>query len=508
MFAKFPRTLSDSPPATPACGPRRRVCCKICRQELTTHEHMLDHGHLGMPTPAAGTLRSRATLRSAWPRGRASAPRPPARTPPALGPRRLCPRSTRMRPRTTTPPRPARLRPLFSSITDLTMSALDVGGASASTFETEDARDEDNSGEDADAEPQLQSHTHALAALGRRLSDAVITSRPPRPPLRTPEARGVPRAGHLHVTVLPARLAPHPRQPQVLRVLRLADEVDGDVPRGGVDRGQDRVPEQEGFCINRSKVDEVLRTAHFSIHTTYTYIRNLLPMWRARARVKRKSQESIDACRGFFIPAPWASQPGVLDTVTGPSAQHTQDAAFRLRGVRGGPVGMLEVAVLLFAAGGGAGIPVPVLVAVEAARGVCTGAAMGVGGFVKLVGRLEGNVPKELLPGSTGLYPATVQNGQHQVLLMYAEMPSVDPAELAAINRSLTRCSWFVATTSPRSNFQPQPIGVSILTMPVFSQAQIPPIRTVEAECGAPVLKGMQNSRCAAEHWGYRSFLQ
>ncbi|KAI0032407.1 hypothetical protein K488DRAFT_78503 [Vararia minispora EC-137] len=51
MFAKFPRTPSDSVPATPG-GPRRRIRCKMCRTELASREHMLDHGQLGPPTPA------------------------------------------------------------------------------------------------------------------------------------------------------------------------------------------------------------------------------------------------------------------------------------------------------------------------------------------------------------------------------------------------------------------------------------------------------------------------
>ncbi|KAH9042687.1 hypothetical protein EDB85DRAFT_1916277 [Lactarius pseudohatsudake] len=51
MFAKFPRTPTDSAPATPG-GPRRRIRCKMCRTELANREHMLDHGQLGPPTPA------------------------------------------------------------------------------------------------------------------------------------------------------------------------------------------------------------------------------------------------------------------------------------------------------------------------------------------------------------------------------------------------------------------------------------------------------------------------
>ncbi|KAG7439997.1 uncharacterized protein BT62DRAFT_1051642 [Guyanagaster necrorhizus] len=54
MFAKFPRTPSDSTPTTPG-GPRRRIRCKMCRQELAAREHMLDHGQLGPATPASQT---------------------------------------------------------------------------------------------------------------------------------------------------------------------------------------------------------------------------------------------------------------------------------------------------------------------------------------------------------------------------------------------------------------------------------------------------------------------
>ncbi|KAF9559161.1 hypothetical protein CPC08DRAFT_763500 [Agrocybe pediades] len=52
MFAKYPRTPSDSLPNTPG-GPRRRIRCKM--QELATREHMLDHGQLGPATPATTT---------------------------------------------------------------------------------------------------------------------------------------------------------------------------------------------------------------------------------------------------------------------------------------------------------------------------------------------------------------------------------------------------------------------------------------------------------------------
>ncbi|KAJ7599078.1 hypothetical protein C8J56DRAFT_915807 [Mycena floridula] len=77
MFAKYPRTPSDSTPATPG-GPRRRIRCKMCRQELATREHMLDHGQLGPATPAAVTPTSSR---------RPSTNQPPSRRPSQSQPR-------------------------------------------------------------------------------------------------------------------------------------------------------------------------------------------------------------------------------------------------------------------------------------------------------------------------------------------------------------------------------------------------------------------------------------
>ncbi|KAJ4490110.1 hypothetical protein J3R30DRAFT_3653549 [Lentinula aciculospora] len=62
MFARFPRSATDSTPSTPGGplrGPRRRIRCKMCRQELAAREHMLDHGQLGPATPAITPAASR-----------------------------------------------------------------------------------------------------------------------------------------------------------------------------------------------------------------------------------------------------------------------------------------------------------------------------------------------------------------------------------------------------------------------------------------------------------------
>ncbi|KAG9101379.1 hypothetical protein FRC06_003075 [Ceratobasidium sp. 370] len=52
MFASFPRTPTASAPATPG-GPRRRIRCKMCRRELATREHMMEHSQAGPATPVS-----------------------------------------------------------------------------------------------------------------------------------------------------------------------------------------------------------------------------------------------------------------------------------------------------------------------------------------------------------------------------------------------------------------------------------------------------------------------
>ncbi|KIJ09371.1 hypothetical protein PAXINDRAFT_102257 [Paxillus involutus ATCC 200175] len=64
MFARHPPlTPSESRPNTPFMIPSRRIRCKMCRQELATREHMLDHGQLGPPTPALPSLTPAASRR-------------------------------------------------------------------------------------------------------------------------------------------------------------------------------------------------------------------------------------------------------------------------------------------------------------------------------------------------------------------------------------------------------------------------------------------------------------
>ncbi|KAF7980552.1 hypothetical protein HWV62_37703 [Athelia sp. TMB] len=58
MFASGPST-----PVTSGPQPKRRIRCKMCRQELAAREHMLDHGQLGPPTPFVPSALSPAPSR-------------------------------------------------------------------------------------------------------------------------------------------------------------------------------------------------------------------------------------------------------------------------------------------------------------------------------------------------------------------------------------------------------------------------------------------------------------
>ncbi|KAF9051219.1 hypothetical protein BDZ89DRAFT_1088719 [Hymenopellis radicata] len=193
MFAKFPRTPTDSTPNTPG-GPRRRIRCKMCRQELAAREHMLDHGQLGDATPANLTPASSR---------RPSTHQPPSRHPSTSQPRsRLGSESSRPRrpsglssfvdaltmspteddheetaklaPRRPSGGRSGAIRP-FANLSRSMMDSL-----SMSALETEEAVESED-----DDEPEVTTDlsneagptsVDAAAKLGRRMSDAVISS--------------------------------------------------------------------------------------------------------------------------------------------------------------------------------------------------------------------------------------------------------------------------------------------------------------------------------------------
>ncbi|KAF8889666.1 hypothetical protein BD779DRAFT_325060 [Infundibulicybe gibba] len=185
MFAKYPRTPNDSTPPTPG-GPRRRIRCKMCRQELATREHMLDHGQLGPPTPAARTpaqsRRPSSTVSSASRRPSMTQATRPTITPLTEA----------------TPRRPSLLG--LGSLDSLTMSPLASDGVdpprrpparvlpaiarggmeaalSMSALESDDSDPEE--GKSSDAAPM--GVLEASKLLGRQLSDAIITTPPDAP---------------------------------------------------------------------------------------------------------------------------------------------------------------------------------------------------------------------------------------------------------------------------------------------------------------------------------------
>ncbi|KAK0241705.1 hypothetical protein EDD85DRAFT_902245 [Armillaria nabsnona] len=144
MFAKFPRTPSDSTPATPT-GPRRRIRCKMCRQELAAREHMLDHGQLGPATPASQT-----PVGSRRPSTNTSLSRPST----GQSRSRLGSSSDAPYPR----------RPTFGGLGDsLSMSAL----------ETDDPDDDENT---AKPHPQPRGGKRPFTNLSRSLMDSLSMS--------------------------------------------------------------------------------------------------------------------------------------------------------------------------------------------------------------------------------------------------------------------------------------------------------------------------------------------
>ncbi|KAG2143057.1 hypothetical protein DEU56DRAFT_793264 [Suillus clintonianus] len=149
MFAKHPRTPSDSVPNTPMIVPSRRIRCKMCRQELATREHMLDHGQLGPPTPALPSL-SPATSR-----------RPSAND------------------RSTSSRRPSMSLSGRALMESLSMSSFSMSSLSMSALDTEDDHESDEVEHAGDLPPSgvdvksVRSSSLSMEGLGKDLSDAL-----------------------------------------------------------------------------------------------------------------------------------------------------------------------------------------------------------------------------------------------------------------------------------------------------------------------------------------------
>ncbi|KAJ3825203.1 hypothetical protein F5878DRAFT_707211 [Lentinula raphanica] len=161
MFARFPRSATDSNPPTPGGplrGPRRRIRCKMCRQELAAREHMLDHGQIGPATPALSPIASR--------RPSANQPQLPSRRSSRLG--------SDSRPR-----RPSGLS--FSGFGDsLTMSAMDTSPTTKASLPASSSAivDDDDDEDDEEGEPTARPLTDAQ---GNPVSSPPLTATPKGP---------------------------------------------------------------------------------------------------------------------------------------------------------------------------------------------------------------------------------------------------------------------------------------------------------------------------------------
>ncbi|KAH9917674.1 uncharacterized protein BXZ73DRAFT_92353 [Epithele typhae] len=238
MFPKFPQSPTDSPHPQP----KRRIRCKMCRQELAAREHMLDHGQVGPPTPA---------VLSAAPSRRPSMNEPKPLSPLASGapgPRRaslgagikpsmhhpMAPSGSGIsrRPSQHEPLPRSRLgsitegRPVVSALLALDSSSAQIG-QDASDALSESAIDEDSDDDEAlktdeiANSPQSATLVASPAPLTPVADPETIVKPLPRrssetatkPPLRTSLSVS---STSVHPTDLAAQLAAHPK----LAVLR------------------------------------------------------------------------------------------------------------------------------------------------------------------------------------------------------------------------------------------------------------------------------------------------
>ncbi|RPD75409.1 hypothetical protein L226DRAFT_612467 [Lentinus tigrinus ALCF2SS1-7] len=238
MFAKFPRSPTDSP----APQPRRKIRCKMCRQELAAREHMLDHGQLGPPTPAvlSAAPSRRQSMNEAKPlsplTAGAVAPRrasgsgmKPSIT--AIGGPPLSPSAISRRPSVHDPLPRSRLgsitegRPLQSALLELDSASAKIG-QSASNSLSESALDEDDSDEEPPKSddggtagtvatspelipsPPTSSVANAVGGSSKEVAAESADKVTPLPSQRPPLSVS---SSFVHPSDLAAQLASHPK---------------------------------------------------------------------------------------------------------------------------------------------------------------------------------------------------------------------------------------------------------------------------------------------------------
>ncbi|KAJ3912686.1 hypothetical protein F5877DRAFT_53675 [Lentinula edodes] len=204
MFARFPRSAIDSAPSTPGGtlrGPRRRIRCKMCRQELAAREHMLDHGQIGPATPVITPAASRrpSTNQPQQPSSRRS-----SRLGSDSRPRRPSGLAVTSPPLTATPKGPTGSRPPVprpfgsaskSIMETMSMSALDSDDEddegnnvmSPGTIKLTNIRRPSGSATPSSPNTFAQVATH----IGRRMSDAMLT-----PPVDETHPSAIDTVGH------------------------------------------------------------------------------------------------------------------------------------------------------------------------------------------------------------------------------------------------------------------------------------------------------------------------
>ncbi|KAI0676571.1 hypothetical protein C8Q78DRAFT_962476 [Trametes maxima] len=218
MFAKFPYTPSDTPVPTP----RRRIRCKMCRQELATREHMLDHGQLGPPTPAVLSAASsrRPSMNDAKPLSPLASGVPSARrasssgTKPSIQPSSLSPSgSTSRRPSMHDLLPRSRLgsitenRPLKSSLLALDSVSAQIG-QNASDALSDSALEEGSSEEEPSESDDADTNKDGPVKEGQSVSSATpaqVTLPPPQRPLTSSSN------SYVHPSDLAAQLSSHPK---------------------------------------------------------------------------------------------------------------------------------------------------------------------------------------------------------------------------------------------------------------------------------------------------------
>ncbi|KAI0656971.1 hypothetical protein C8Q70DRAFT_306841 [Cubamyces menziesii] len=211
MFAKFPYTPSD----TPVPMPRRRIRCKMCRQELATREHMLDHGQLGPPTPVVLSAASsrRPSMNDTKPLSPLASGTPSARrasssgSKPALQGPPLSPSgSTTRRPSMHDMLPRSRLgsinenRPLKSSLHALDSLSAQIGQEASDSL-SESAIEEDSSG---DEPPKSEEEGDSEAEVTTEKAYKVTPLPSQRPPLSV-------TSSYVHPSDLAAQLSSHPK---------------------------------------------------------------------------------------------------------------------------------------------------------------------------------------------------------------------------------------------------------------------------------------------------------